>query len=397
MEKPARDFWSLDPNITFLNHGSFGACPIPVMDAQQEIRAKLELEPLHFFLREHETLLDSARETLATHVGTSAKHLVFVPNATTGVNTVLQSLEFKSNENIVITDHIYGSCRNAVEFVAQRYGASVITAKIPFPLEDPSQATESILAAVTSDTRLVLLDHITSPTALVLPIETIIHELNVQGVESLVDGAHGPGMTPLKLDLLKATYYTGNCHKWLCAPKGAAFLWVDSERQSNVRPLQVSLGVSHAPATSLSSRSKFWQDFDWTGTHDPSAYLSVPSAIEFLSNLHPTGFSGVMEQNRNLNLQARNLLAEMLDIDPPAPEEMMGSMVSLVLPEFPKIPVDPNAVIDPLQDLLFFEHQFEVPIIPWNNSKQRMIRTSSQIYNDLSQYEALGHVLKGLL
>ena len=397
MTKPVRDFWSLDPNITFLNHGSFGACPNPVMEAQQEIRARMELEPLRFFRREHEALLDNARQILGHHVGASPKNLVFVTNATGGGNTILQSLEFKPSENIVITDHAYGSCRNAVEFVAKRWGASVIVAKIPFPLEDPSQANESILAAVTPETRLVLLDHITSPTALVMPIAATINELNIRGVETLVDGAHGAGMIPLNLDQLGATYYTGNCHKWLCAPKGAAFLWVDSENQSKIRPLQISQGVSHAASTNLPTRSKYWQAFDWTGTHDPSAYLSIPHAIEFLSSLHPKGLNGVMEQNRNLTLQARDLLSEMLGIVPPAPEEMIGSMVSLLLPEFPGIPVDPHATIDPLQDLLFLEHHFEVPIIPWNDSKQRMIRTSSQMYNDLSQYEALGQTLKSLL
>ncbi|HXN40413.1 MAG TPA: aminotransferase class V-fold PLP-dependent enzyme, partial [Myxococcaceae bacterium] len=236
--------WSLDPEITFLNHGSFGACPLAILEAQRKYRDQLEREPVRFFVRELEPMLDQAREALSRFVGADAQDLVFVHNATTGVNIVLRSLRFSPGDEILVTDHGYRACRNSLEYAAERSGAEVVVAQLPFPISSEGVAINSVLSRVTQRTRLAMLDHITSPTAIVLPVERLVSELNLLGVDTLVDGAHAPGMVPLDLRSLNAAYYTGNCHKWLCSPKGAAFLHVRRDKQGEIVPLTISHGQS---------------------------------------------------------------------------------------------------------------------------------------------------------
>lgn len=218
-----RKYWLLDADVTFLNHGSFGACPIPVLQLQTQLREQLERQPVHFFVREWESLLDEARRQLAEFVGATAEELVFVPNATTGINSVLRSLSFSPEDELLTTNHEYNACRNALNFVAERWGAKVVVANIPFPINSSDEMINSILTQITPRTKLVLVDHISSQTGLIFPLKRLIQELNTQGIESLIDGAHAPGMLPLNLHEINATYYSGNCHKWLSAPKGAAF------------------------------------------------------------------------------------------------------------------------------------------------------------------------------
>ncbi|EAU63186.1 aminotransferase class V-fold PLP-dependent enzyme [Stigmatella aurantiaca] len=284
MSAPAfRAHWSLDPDVHYLNHGAYGACPTAVLQVQSELRARLEAGPVRFFVRQYERLLDEARATLAAFLEAGAEDLAFVSNATSGVNAVLRSLRFSPSDELLTTDHEYNASRNALDWVASRTGAQVVTAKLPWPAPTPAAVVEAVLSRVTPRTRLFLVDHITSQTALVLPIRELVQALRERGVETLVDGAHGPGQVPLSLQALGAGYYTGNCHKWLCAPKGAAFLYVRKDLQADLKPLTVSHG-HNSPRT---DRSRYRLDFDWTGTDDPTPALCVPHALRFMEGCCP--------------------------------------------------------------------------------------------------------------
>ena len=335
--------------------------------------------------------MDAARAALAKFVGSDAADLVFVPNATTGINTVLRSLCFEPGDELLTTNHEYNACRNALDFIAERSGARVVVAEIPFPFAKSDEIIAPILERVTARTRLVLLDNITSQTGLVLPIAKLIAELNARGVETLIDGAHAPGMVPLSIKELNPTYYAGNCHKWLCAPKGAAFLYVRREKQKMIRPLT----ISHGANSRRTDRSRFLIEFGWTGTTDPSANLSVPEAIRFLGSLLPGGWPEVMTRNKALALAARKILCDTLGIKEPCPSEFIGSVAALPLPEAtadagPRLPWNEY----PLQDRLRTRHCIEVPIISWPAAPKRVLRISAQVYNSLPQYELLAEALK---
>lgn len=386
--------WPLDPSVTFLNHGSFGSCPLPVLEFQRELRDRMERQPVKFFVRDLEELLDWARIRLAKFLGGKAENLVFVPNATSGVNAVLRSLDFEPGDELLVTDHEYNACRNALDYVARRTGAKVVVAKIPFPLGSVEEIIEVVMGAVTWRTRLALLDHVTSQTGLVLPIEFLVRELNARNVDTLVDGAHAPGMVPLDLHSLNAAYYTGNCHKWLCAPKGAAFLHVRADRQKDIRPLV----ISHGANSQRTDRSRFLIEFGWMGTGDPTAALSVPKAIEVVRSLRPGGWKEVMKHNRDLALAAQRMLCDTLQVPPPCPEEFIGSLAAVPIPDARSAKPSKNPLyLDPLQDRLLEEFGIEVPVIPWPAPPRRLLRISSQLYNSLPQYEKLAGALKKLL
>ena len=323
------DPWLLDPDVVFLNHGSFGACPQPVLDYQQAMRARLERQPVQFFVRDLEDLLDEARAALGAFLGAPAQDLAWVPNATTGVNAVLRSLALEPGDELLVIDHEYNACRNTLDFVAARAGARVVVVPLPFPIADPETAVAAILARVSDRTRLALIDHVTSQTGLVLPIARIVAALRDRGVETLVDGAHAPGMLPLDLSGLGAAWYTGNCHKWLCAPKGAGFLYVRPDLQSTVRPVT----ISHGANATRRDRSRFLLEFDWTGTGDPTAILAVPEALRFMGGLLAGGWPALREHNRTLVLEGRDMLCASLGIEPPCPDDMIGSLSSLPLPD----------------------------------------------------------------
>jgi len=383
--------WPLDPKITFLNHGSFGSCPRPVLEFQQTLRDRLERQPVQFLVRDLEDLLDNARAALARFVGAEPDNLVFVANATHGVNTVLRSLSFAPGDELLVTDHEYNACRNALQFVAERSGAKVVVAPIPFPLESEVHITRSILNRVTRRTKLALIDHVTSPTAMVLPIARIVGELTGQGIDTLVDGAHAPGMVPLDLSALGAAYYTGNCHKWLCAPKTAAFLHVRPDKQEFIHPLS----ISHAFNSRRTDRSRFLLEFGWTGTSDPTACLAVPEALRFMGGLIPGGWPEITAQNRALALAARKVLCDALHIAVPCPDDCIGSMAAVPLPdnsgsEHPPAP----HFLDPLQDALLARHSIEVPVIPWPGFPKRLLRISAQMYNSPKQYQRLAEALR---
>ncbi|MBI2374503.1 MAG: aminotransferase class V-fold PLP-dependent enzyme [Deltaproteobacteria bacterium] len=379
--------WPLDPDVRFLNHGSFGACPRSVLEAQAAIVAKMETNPVRFFSRDLEPLLDHARARLAAFVAASPEDLAFVPNATHGVATVLRSLPFRPGDELVITNHGYPAVRNAAHFVAAQTGARVEVAEVPFPIGDPAQVVEAIAAALTARTRLLIVDHVTSPTALVLPVREICELASAKGIEVLVDGAHALGMLDLDVPATGATYYTANAHKWLCAPKGSAFLWVRSDKQDRIRPLATSHG-----ATSPRPRPRLWLELDWTGTFDPSAWLAVPAAIDVLGAMVPGGWPDLRARNRALALDARAKLADALGQPPAAPESMIGSMVSVSLPNGDGRTSD--AGLDPLADILAGRHRIEVPVFPWPKQPSRVLRAALQLYNSEEDVLALIDALK---
>ncbi|MBF5044262.1 aminotransferase class V-fold PLP-dependent enzyme [Aggregicoccus sp. 17bor-14] len=388
-----RPFWSLDPEVTYLNHGAFGACPTLVLEHQAQLRARLEAGPVRFMHRDLEELLDRARAQLATFLGAHADDLAFVPNATTGVNTVLRSLRFSPGDELLTVDHEYNASRNALQHAADLWGAKVVVAPLPWPVPSADAVVEAVLARVTPRTRLLLIDHVTSPTALVLPVERLVQQLRERGVETLVDGAHAPGMLPLNLETLGAAYYTGNLHKWVCAPKGAAFLHVRRDLQKAIRPLSISHGFN----SGRQDRSQFRLDFDFTGTDDYTPFLCVPKALSLMGGMVPGGWSGVMEDNRAKALVARAELSARLGTPPLCPDEMVGSMAAVALPD--AAPYEPRAplFLDPLQDRLYFEHRIEVPVVNFPRRPRRHVRISAQLYNTPSEYERLGDALVTLL
>jgi len=379
--------WKLDPSVVFLNHGSFGACPKVILDKQTQWRSQLESQPLRFFMREFEELLDRSRDSLAAFVGAVPEELVFVPNATTGVNAVLRSLTFSPDDELLTTNHEYNASRNALDFVAHRSGARVVVAHIPLPIESPQQIIEAVMAQVSTRTRLVLLDHVTSQTGVIFPIAELVSKLREYGIDTLIDGAHAPGMLPLNLQEIGSAYYTGNCHKWLCAPKGAAFLYVRRDKQSEIRPLTISHGAN-SPRT---ERTRFQLEFDWMGTTDPSAYFCVPAAIEFMGSLLPGGWQELMERNHRSALAARQLLCNALGVQPLASEEMIGAMAVIPMP-----PVLDNRSVLSLHDELLDKFGIEVQIVPWSEKPRLLLRISAQIYNTQEQYEYLGSAIASL-
>ncbi|MDA1263769.1 MAG: aminotransferase class V-fold PLP-dependent enzyme [Planctomycetota bacterium] len=381
--------WGLEPGVRFLNHGSFGACPTAVLEAQSRYRAELEGQPVRFMAREIGERLDVSRGALARFVHADAQDLVFVQNATTGVNSVLRSMELAPGDELLVTNQGYNACSNAARYVAERAGAKVVVVDLPFPIKDSGEATERVLAAVTPRTRLALLDHITSPTALVLPLAEIVPVLRERGVESLIDGAHAPGMLDLDLNALGAAYYTGNCHKWMCTPKGSALLWVRRELQGSVRPAV----ISHGANTPQPGRSRYLTEFDWCGTGDPTAVLCVPDAIRFFEELLPGGWAALRKHNHDLALAGRALLCDALGIEAPAPDDMIGSIASVPLP--PGASAGPMGAFDvePLQSRLEREHRIEVPIHPWPAPPARLLRISAQLYNAREDYQVLADAL----
>ena len=389
--------WMLDPAITFLNHGSFGACPRAVLERQTELRAELERDPVHFFVRAYEPLLDQARGELAAFLHVAPDDVALVANATMGANSVLRSLRLGPGDEVLVTNHAYNACRNAAEYAAGQTGAKVVVASIPFPLRSPDEVRAQVLAAVTARTRLALLEHVTSPTALVLPIADLVRELAERGIDTLVDGAHAPGMLPLDISAIGAAYYTGNCHKWVCAPKGAGFLHVRRDRQSRIRPL----AVSHGANARRTDRSRFLLEFDWTGTSDPTPWLCVPEAIRVVGGLRPGGWPQVMAENRALVLRARAHLATALDVPPPCPDSMIGTMASLPLPALTPAAntgAGPSvSLLDPIQEELYARHAIEVPIQAWPAPPARLLRISANLYNHMQQYESLADALAAIL
>lgn len=394
--------WDLDPGVVFLNHGSFGACPRVVLQKQSELRTLMEREPVRFFVELLEPMLDEARATMARFVNADADGFAFVPNATAGVNAVVSSLRLAPGDELVTGPHEYNACTNVLRVWAERWGARLVRAPGRLPVESDDQIVDEILSVVNSRTRLVLVSHVSSATGLVLPVARVARELERRGVDMLVDGAHAPGMIPLDVSALNVPYYTGNFHKWLCTPKGSAFLHVRADRRDLVRPAF----ISHGANTTRTDRSRFRAEFDYTGTGDATAYLATPAALEFLSTLLPGGLPALMAHNRAHAVEGRRILIDAVNaagraskqwgtIPPIAPESMLGSLASveLPLPKVGKLTPSARGYHEDLVDRLITRHSLQAPAMPWpldefrgpGEPPRRLVRIAMQAYNTLEE------------
>lgn len=360
-----------------------------VLERQSALRTELERSPVRFMFRELEGPLDRARERLAGVVGADPEGLAFVHNATLGVNTALADALGEGQE-ILITNQEYNASANAAKRWAERAGADVRTVELPFPVTSPDVIVDRVFQAVGDRTRWLLIDHIVSQTGLVLPIERIVGPLRERGVETIVDGAHGVGQVPLALDELGAAYYTSNAHKWLCAPKGSAFLYVREDLRENSEPLI----TSHGRNSRRKDRSRFRLESDWLGTIDPTPWMCIPESIDFLEGLLPGGLPMVMQHNRELALLGRGFLCDALGVEAPCPQEMVGSLAAVPLPDL-EGSTEPPLFLDPLHAQLLTEG-IEVVVQPWPAPPKRLMRISAQAYNHPGQYQRLADRLREL-
>jgi isopenicillin-N epimerase len=352
----------------------------------------MEAEPVQFLWRRYEARLEPSRMELSRFLNARPRDVVFVTNATTAVNAVVRSLKLRSGDQVLTTNLDYNACHNALQEIARRAGAELVTAEVPFPTRSADEIAEAILRRVTRKTRLVMLDHVTSNTAMVLPIAELVRELENRGVSTLVDGAHAPGMLDLNLSELRPAYYTGNLHKWVCAPKGAAFLWAREDLQAELQPSV----VSHGNNTHRPGYTEFQDRFDWAGTFDPTAWMCVGDAIRWMGKLLPGGWPAIRKRNRELAIRARQLLCRRFHLEPPCPESLLGSIATLPLPEaFQGRPR--NGRIDSEQLRLYDEFGIEVPWMRFGQPERRYLRISAQVYNTLRDYEYLADAMQQLL
>lgn len=367
------ELWALDPSLTFLNHGSFGAVPRAVRRAFVALQERIEARPIEHIDRRLGELLAPSRARTAALLGVEPDSFGFVVNATEGVNAVLQSLEFAPGDELLTTSHVYNAVRNAMRYRARRTGARYVEVEVPLPLSDLDAVVDTLAARLTPRTRLVVLDQVTSPTALVFPVARVAALCAERGVPLLVDGAHVPGMLDVDVDALGCTYWTGNLHKWCCAPKGSAVLWVAPERRADVHPLAVSHLLDQG----------FAREFDWQGTRDVAAWATIADALAFFDEF---GWERVRAHNRALAWFAHDLWCERWQVAPIVPREHAREvfMATVPLPEAIARRYESPAAF---QRALYAEDRIEVPILEFGGRWHA--RASAQLYNRPADYERL--------
>jgi isopenicillin-N epimerase len=374
-----RPLFNLQADAVFLNHGSFGLTPRAVLAAQAALRAEMESQPVRFLGRQRlQPRLRAVAQQLAAFLGADGEDIAFTDNATTGVNAVLRSLDLKPGDEILVTDHTYGAVRNTVRYVCARTRASMVEVRLPFPVESADALVDAITAALSPRTRLAVLDAVTSVSALVMPVVRLAAACKAAGVQVLVDAAHAPGMLDPDVTALGADWVSGNLHKWLFAPKGCAFLWARKEAQGDLHPTVISHGYEQG----------FTSEFDWTGTRDPTAWLSIPAALAFYRSM---GDGTLRARNHGVAVAAGALLAQRWGTETGAPADMLGAMAAVRLPG--QRPATAEAALA-LNNALWERHRIEVPVMAMGS--QLWLRVSAQIYNDLSDYEQLAAAVAAL-
>jgi isopenicillin-N epimerase len=368
--------WRLDPSLTYLNHGSYGARPHAVARAQDEWRSRIEHDLVVHLDRSRDALIDESKRAVGAFLGMDPPNFGFVTNASGGVNSILRSIRWEPGDEVLALSHVYNAVRQTMRFIADRYGVTATEVELTLPVAGDDQIVELIERRLGPRTRLLIIDHITSPSALVLPVERIVRICRDRGIDVLVDGAHAPGMLALDVEAIGAAYYTGNLHKWVCAPLGTAFLWVHPERQDAVHPLT----ISHFFGDGLAD------EFNWQGTRDISGWLAAPAAIEFFAEL---GWERVRRHNHEMAVWVQRMLCRKWSVEPISPLDgsMLGSMVTLPLPDGIMRHGSPRDFMT----MLHAEHRIEVPIDEWHG--RWWIRCSCQVYNTADQYERLADVI----
>lgn len=370
-----RPRFSLEPGIAFLNHGSFGTVPRDVQAVAAQWRERLEANPDNFIRHVLPGALREAAGRLAPFIGARAQDVVFVDNATAGVNAVLRSFELRPGDEILTTDHAYGAVLNAVRYAAARAGATAVEAVVPMPAPSAEAIFAAIAERFTARTRLLVIDHITSATAMLFPVERLTAFARERGVRVLIDGAHAPGHVALDVPAIGADWYVGNCHKWLFAPRGCAVLWSRQDTQALIKPLSISHGYGKS----------FLEEFDWTGTRDPAPYLSAPAGLDFLNGL---GAERVRGHNRDLALAAGRRIAQRWGEPMNAPPELLGAMACIRLPpHWQKFGPATRDTARRLLSLILDRHRMLVAIMPFGGAL--WARISAQVYNEASDYDGL--------
>jgi isopenicillin-N epimerase len=378
---PLKPLFFLDPEVIFLNHGSFGATPRPVLENYQDWQRRLEKQPVLYLAREIQGHFRTAREQLAAYLGTQPELLVYIPNATFGVNVIARSLDFQPGDELLTSTHEYGACDNIWSFLSQKTGLKVIQQEIPLPLPPQEELIDIIWAGVTAKTRLIFLSQISSPTAVRLPVEEICQRAREHGILTLIDGAHAPGQLDLNLAELQADFYTGNCHKWMLAPKGSGFLHIRPEHQNLVEPLVVSWGWGeNCP---YENDSRFQANLEWWGTIDPAAYFSTPAAIAFQRD---HDWNQIRERCRSLLAWTLEQIESLTGL-PSIYGENRENFIQIGAAEWP-LNWNPSR----LQAWLYQEHRIEIPIIPWHD--RWLIRPSVQGYNSQEDLDLLLNALE---
>ncbi len=375
-----KNLFLLDPDITFLNHGSYGACPISVFDDYQKWQKELEMQPVQFMTENLWKYLKRSRKYLGEYINCSERDILLFPNPTTAVNNIFDSLQLSNEDEVLMTQHEYGALVRAWSNASIKNKFKIVQQEISMPVKTKGDFIDQFLSGVNSNTKVIFISHITSQTALIFPVDEICKYAKQKGIITIIDGAHAPGHVKLDLKKIDCDYYTGACHKWLCAPKGASFLYVRRELQNNMRPQTVSWGEEGEDP----GPTQFLMDFQWQGTRDMSAFLSIPSAINFVRK---GNWKKRQIVSKEIIIELSHQLQVLLNTEPIfIGKEWIGQMVSHPLPE--DTPVT-------LKNSLWKEYSIEVPIFEWKN--QKFIRVSVHGYNDRADIKKLIYALEKLL